>query len=106
MTELFTEEDWADIAMRTLTELERIHSFKIDAIMPDGTHRYWSTHCRHGNHEACSATTITGSGTVLRGARARRVRIERPVSIERKPAQCKTCAAPCVCPCHQEVSGG
>lgn len=35
-----------EIALRTLVELERIHSYKIDAILPDGTHRYWSTHCR------------------------------------------------------------
>lgn len=40
-------------ATRTLLELERIHGYKIDAILPDGSHRYWSTHCRHGNHELC-----------------------------------------------------
>lgn len=26
---------------------------KVDVVLPDGTHRYWSTHCRHGNHELC-----------------------------------------------------
>lgn len=64
---------------------------KIDAILPDGTHQYWSTHCRHDNHEACSATEITGE----RSAGNRGV-----TSIARQPAQCKTCANPCICPCH------
>lgn len=25
----------------------------MDAVLPDGVHRYWSTHCRHGNHDLC-----------------------------------------------------
>lgn len=54
---------------------------KVDLILPDGTHIYWSTHCRHGNCEACSATELAPG-------------------VPRRPAQCKTCAAPCVCGCH------
>jgi hypothetical protein len=57
---------------------------KVDVILPDGTHRYWSTHCRHGRHDACSATELAPG-------------------MPRKPAQCKTCQAPCVCPCHEEA---
>lgn len=64
---------------------------KVDAILPDGTHRYWSTHCRHGHHGLCSAKRIVGAKEDGSGQAA----------IERKPAQCKTCAAQCVCPCHQ-----
>lgn len=52
-----------------------------DVIHPDGTHDYWSTHCRHGRHEDCAATEAAGA--------------------PRRPSQCKTCAAPCRCRCHQ-----
>lgn len=52
---------------------------KLDVILPDGTHRYWSTHCRHGNHDACSATELAPG-------------------VPRRPAQCKGCGAPCQCP--------
>ncbi len=58
-------------------------------------HAYWSTHCRHGNHADCSADTLRGEGLDLSGL---------PVRVRRKPAQCKTCASPCVCPCHREVA--
>ena len=61
---------------------------KIDVLHEDGTHIYWSTHCRHGGedpddpyHRACTATELAPG-------------------VPRKPAQCKTCAAPCVCGCH------
>jgi len=84
-----------EIAVRTLAELERIYGYKLDGILPDGTHRYWSTHCRHDNHEACSASEISGW---LLG-----VRTTAPVNMPRKPAQCKTCASPCICPCHAPV---
>lgn len=90
-------------SLRAVEELERIHGFKIDAILPDGTHRYWSTHCRHAKdandpgHEACSAKELIGSyGVDLDGGGSYRVR----TAMDRKPAQCKTCAARCVCPCH------
>ncbi len=91
-----------DIAVHTLEELERIHGYKIDAILPDGTHRYWSTHCRHARfqrdpgHLACSATVLIGADPYGEGDAA----------IRRTPANCKTCSAPCVCPCHSEVLGG
>lgn len=100
------------VALRAIEELERIHGYKIDVILPNGTHRrYFSTHCRHDNgdgegHKACSATEISGSGTTRRGVVGKVVHVERPVSIARRPAQCKTCSAPCVCPCHKEVSSG
>lgn len=67
---------------------------KIDAILPDGTHRYRSTHCRHDRHYDCRATVLIGGNPYGAGDAA----------IKRKPAQCKTCAAPCICPCH-EASG-
>jgi len=57
---------------------------KIDLIDANGGHTYWSTHCRHGNHDACSAT-------------------EFAPGVPRQPAQCKTCAAPCRCECHEEA---
>lgn len=56
----------------------------LDVILPDGRHVYWSTYCRHATpegHRACRA-------------------IELAPGVARRPAQCKTCAAPCVCPCH------
>jgi hypothetical protein len=31
---------------------------KVDVVHPAGVHEYWSTHCRHGNHEACRATEL------------------------------------------------
>ncbi len=52
----------------------------VDIVLPDGTHIYWSTHCRHGRHDDCAAEEIAPG-------------------VPRRPAQCKTCAAPCVCPC-------
>jgi hypothetical protein len=76
---------------------------KVDALMADGTHRYWSTHCRHDDHEACSAGFVVGPIV----SPDRRSRPPRPmeISIERQPAQCKKCAAPCVCPCHTPEAG-
>lgn len=45
-------------------------------------HQYLSTGCLHGEHDYCKA--MEGRA----GAK--------------RPAQCKFCAAPCVCPCHKE----
>lgn len=28
----------------------------VDVVHPDGTHVYWSTHCRHGHHGLCRLT--------------------------------------------------
>jgi uncharacterized protein (DUF433 family) len=64
---------------------------KADVLHADGSHYYWSTHCRHAGddeddedskrkHRMCATTTINGG--------------------PRKPAQCKICHSPCVCPCH------
>jgi hypothetical protein len=92
-----------DLDVDALEQLERTHGYKIDVIMFDGTHRYWSTHCRHtkdaddAGHKACSADKM--GGVAVYGRR-------RHATIERKPAQCKSCAAPCVCPCHTAVSSG
>ncbi len=61
----------------------------LDEVWPNGLHRYWSTHCRHGRHDDCDATTIGG-----------------PLGAPRKPAQCKTCEAPCRCRCHAPAGGG
>lgn len=57
---------------------------KLDALMPDGAHVYWSTHCRHGSHDACKA-------------------VELAPGIPRRPAQCKTCASACICRCHNDA---
>jgi len=70
---------------------------KCDALLPDGTHQYWSTHCRHGRHEDCSAREISGRNVQDREGWS--------ATIERKPAQCKTCSSPCICPCHKGVEG-
>lgn len=56
---------------------------RMDIVVVDGLHQYWSTHCRHDQHEGCRATELAPG-------------------VPRRPAQCKICAAPCVCECHQE----
>jgi hypothetical protein len=80
------------------------HRVMVDVVedAPDGlTHTYWSTHCRHGNHEACSAPVLYGetSYRTLDG----NMMVRHGSSVERQPAQCKTCASPCICPCHTPV---
>jgi hypothetical protein len=55
---------------------------KID-VLCGSQHRYYSTHCRHGDHEACSATVL---------------RDEAGNAVNRKPASCKRCGSPCQCP--------
>jgi hypothetical protein len=85
-------------AISLIEALER-KGFKIDAILPSGTHRYYSTHCRHERHDDCSATTLSGiqvTDTPL--GDGGRLIARTPVLAERKPARCKTCEAPCVCP--------
>lgn len=52
-----------------------------DSVIPEGEHRYWSTHCRHDAHDACAATELAPG-------------------VPRRPAQCKTCGSPCICSCH------
>jgi len=65
---------------------DRTSNSKHDIVYADGTHYYWSTHCRHDNHEACDATELAPG-------------------VPRKPAQCKGCQAPCVCTCHAMPMG-
>jgi hypothetical protein len=79
-------------ALRAIDELERL-GFKIDAILPSGTHRYYSTHCRHDRHADCSAIVLKGVDVQ-----------DAPAHVMRKPARCKTCAAPCVGPRHRGES--
>lgn len=43
-------------------------------------HVYLSTGCLHGRHDYCNAPTGQAGG--------------------KRPAECKWCGAPCVCPCH------
>lgn len=47
-------------------------------------HVYMSTSCLHGEHGYCQSDTSAAGGKV--------------------PAQCKFCAAPCICGCHKSVS--
>jgi hypothetical protein len=71
-------------ALRIIYELE-LQGCKIDVVLPSGRHRYFSTHCRCGDHDACSATVLHD---------------DAGNAVNRRPAQCKTCAAPCVCEHH------
>jgi hypothetical protein len=82
-------EAWAAATLRRANEVRANvgqDAPRVDVVHPDGSHDYYSTHCRHDRHRDCSATEIRrGDGVVPKA-----------------PAQCKTCAAPCVCPCHQD----
>lgn len=41
---------------------------QVDALLPEGVHRYWSTHCRHGNHADCKGSCkICASACVCAG---------------------------------------
>lgn len=85
-----------EIGEHTVAELERIHGYKIDTMLRCGCHLYWSTHCRHDSetgHAACSAWEITAQMAFVDAV--------AEATIERTPAQCKTCAAPCRCDCHK-----
>ena len=88
MLEVFTDE------LGALLDID----IKLDVVCGD-QHRYWSTHCRHdpgdgSGHRACSATVIVSANPYGEGDAA----------IARRPACCKTCAAPCICPCHKEAT--
>lgn len=92
----------------------------IDVIV-QGEHRYWSTHCRHATeqdnpdlHMRCSSDVITGlhpSGlvTCLFNANPHELDdecqdvVSYASAVLRKPAQCKHCAAPCLCRCHNQA---
>jgi hypothetical protein len=43
------------VAFATLPALPA-NLIKADVLMPDGSHAYWSTHCRHGDHNLCKLT--------------------------------------------------
>lgn len=49
-------------------------------------HVYLATSCQHGKHDYCKNTKGQAG--------------------PKRPAECKFCEAPCVCPCHQEESHG
>ncbi len=46
---------------------------------------YYSTSCRHEQHEHCRSTASMHGGT-------------------KKAGTCKWCPAGCICPCHKESS--
>jgi hypothetical protein len=99
-------EAWAAATLRRANEVRAnvgLDAPRIDVVHADGTHEYYSTHCRHDRHDDCSASEVRGTATRFAGSRG-----TWPVTTftERKPAQCKTCAAPCICPCHQEADRG
>jgi hypothetical protein len=71
--------DFLAAADDRVVEILDLLGWQADVITPDGRHFYWSTHCRHGNHEACSAVEIAPG-------------------VPRRPAECKTCGSPCRCP--------
>lgn len=61
------------------------------AVAPMPEHEYLSTACLHGEHDYCAATQAEDAEGWL---------------FSRRPAQCKFCQAPCVCPCHAGASDG
>lgn len=48
---------------------------------PNSPHVYLSTGCLHGEHWYCQSPNTS-------------------VGHNKKPATCKFCDAPCICPCH------
>lgn len=48
-------------------------------------HVYLSTGCLHGRHDYCQESVKEDGGT-------------------KAPAECKFCAAPCICDCHQQAA--
>jgi hypothetical protein len=91
-------EELARAALDALAAAGRLlpEGAQADVMLPDGTHRYWSTHCRHGNHQLCESNAILGRTVVS----------DLPVAIGRVPARCKGCVSPCICPCHAGPGGG
>jgi hypothetical protein len=76
-TQPWIHAEWERAARQILDRLGAI-----DVVLPDGTHRYYSTHCRHGDHDACCSTVLRDdAGNV----------------VNRRPASCKGCGAPCSC---------
>lgn len=55
---------------------------------PAVLHAYLSTGCLHGDHAYCQSAGAANPDLTAEEGRKR-------------PAECKFCAAPCVCPCHR-----
>lgn len=64
--------------------LDRVGAVELPVGPETGDHVYLSTGCRHDEHDYCRSDAGTG-GTKI-------------------PAQCKFCAAACICPCHSRVA--
>lgn len=60
---------------------------KADVVMPDGVHRYWSTHCRHGNHDLCKGTCKGCAAMCICGCGCNPRPVEGSTPIA-SPAQC------------------
>jgi hypothetical protein len=67
--------------------MRRLNEARVDVVFADGTHWYRSTLCRHKRHKECAATELAPG-------------------LPRRPAQCKTCASPCLCGCHTNQPSG
>lgn len=81
---------WDDLSDRARWYLENFDELTLAEMLAAGdrashpdTHRYLSTSCLHGEHSYCQSNT-GAAGT-------------------KTPAQCKFCAAPCVCDCHAKL---
>lgn len=98
------DEDHARVALDALAAAWRLlpEGASADVLLSDGSHTYWSTHCRHDNHAMCAATLVQDvEPLAVPHPLGVTDRVRR--SVRRKPAQCKTCASPCICPCHAPV---
>lgn len=80
---------------RGLTLPSLLRSMLLESFDEAEGHVYLSTACRHADdpgregenlHDECKTNMIRPDGT------------------EKKPAECKHCGAPCICPCHQEAT--
>jgi hypothetical protein len=60
-------------------------------------HYYLSTACLHQLHSYCIAPVVSRDGTwqVIGPS------YSAELGDDKKPAQCKFCAAQCICPCHR-----
>ena len=73
--------------------LGQFHRSMIDIVTRDGEHHYWSTHCRHASAEEVHTRKPSRRHKDCASS-------ELSPGVPRKPSQCKTCSAPCVCSCH------
>lgn len=63
-----------------------------------GGHLYLSTGCLHGKHDYCKSPRVTHQPLARRADGM--VVVDNPTTMPKRPAECKFCGAPCVCPCH------